>query len=72
MRRRGKVARKDQEIFGPFGPTQENHNRVIGVMKINPLESLVGEIHLVQRGLAAIQSIDSGTKALELLVNREL
>src|SRR5579863_7305176 len=69
MRRRRKVTRNHQVIFRPASTTYERDYRVLPIMKIDPLESPVLEIDLIQGGFAPIQLVQLLTEGLEFTMN---
>src|SRR5438874_1240891 len=54
-----------------LGPPQEGDDRILHVMKIDPLETRIVEIHLIERGTGTIQAIQLARQVLQLAMEIE-
>lgn len=58
----------DDEVFGIFAAADERENAAIGVIAINPFESVPIEIDLVKSGFAREQPVEIGDQMLNATV----
>src|SRR2546421_6645557 len=69
---RREIAAKQQKVVRIRGLSQKGDHRVVYVVKVNPFETRVMEIHLVERGLRMIETVQLAYEILQLAVKIEL
>ncbi len=58
----------NDEVFGVFATAEEGKNAVVGVVGVDPFETVPVELDLMERGLGSIEMIEIADEALDAAV----
>jgi hypothetical protein len=56
---------RDEQVFGIFPATDEGENAVVGVVGVNPFETVPVELDLMEGGLSGVKMIEVVDEALD-------
>ena len=65
---RSGVHDSDDQVFGIFAAADERKNAVVGVVGVNPFETMPVEIDLMKSGFSGVKMVEIGDKMLDAAV----